>query len=161
MTEMVIMVGLPLSGKSTIAGVMAKGKYYNSTQSWGPHYTIVCPDDVRMALYNQEFYGPTEPMTWGIIDVMARSLLLRGQSIIVDATNLTEWERDNWIRLAERMDVDWEVCHIPTSKEECIQRAKDDRRDYMIPVIERLAKKFEPITRKRPNDSTGKDRNTA
>lgn len=136
MLEMIIMVGFPLSGKSTLAEKIAK-----------KGYVIVCPDDVRLAIHGQKFYGPAEPVVWGVVDVMARSLLLRGQSIIIDATNVTEWERNNWIKLAERMEANWVISWKHTSKEECIGRAFNDGRPEMVEVIERLADKFEPIER--------------
>jgi len=139
--DMIIMVGLPLSGKSTLAEKMAQG----ISQGRGPSYTIVCPDDVRMALYNQEFWGPADPMVWGIVDVMARSLLLRGQRIIVDATNVTRWERAKWTRLAKDFDIEYTFSNVQTSVEECVERARLDGREEMIPVIERLYSKFQNI----------------
>ncbi len=138
--DVIIMVGLPLSGKSTAVDSIIKSPMTD-------HYTIVCPDDVRMAMHGQEFFGPAEPMVWGVVDVMARSLLSRDKKIIVDSTNVTNWERNNWIRLAEKMGKTWGIFHIDTSREECVRRAKADNRYGMIQVIERIADKFEPIER--------------
>lgn len=129
MLELGFTVGLPLSGKSTILDKMM----------WPQK---VCPDDIRLAL-GHEFYGPIEPHVWGMVDVIVRSHLIRRQNVIVDATNMTKYERKKWVKLAEEFDykpVAW-VAYV--SEDTCIERANKDGRPHMIKVIRRMQEKYQ------------------
>ena len=137
-TEIILMVGLPLSGKSTVADNMKKSPLND-------HFTIVCPDDIRMALYGQEFVYSGEKFVWAIVDTTIRALLLRGQSVIVDSTNKTRWERQQWSRVAQEFGIPLRIIHVSTSPKECIRRAKETHREEMIEIIEGMAEKFEPL----------------
>jgi predicted kinase len=136
--DIIIAVGLPLSGKSTMIDQIKK-------QPWSDHYTIVCPDDVRLALSGNEFHFPAEKFVWATVDLMARSLLIRGQKIIVDATNKTKWERNQWVKLAKEFDASYMFLVEDTPADECIKRARADNREEMVEVIENMAEKFEPL----------------
>ena len=122
-------MGLPRSGKSTIC----KSVYLPKG------YTIVCPDDFRLAMHGQRYYGPAEPLIWATVYACVDALLLSGNKVILDATNLLAMRREAWIeRGAEFVVVD-------TPKEVCIERAKATNDDYIIPVIERMAADMEPL----------------
>ncbi len=136
--EIIVMVGLPLSGKSTVVDNMVKTPFSD-------HFTIVCPDDVRMALYGQEYVKTGEKFVWATVDVMIRSLLLRGQSVIVDATNKSKWERQQWYKLAQEFGIPLRIIHVSTSAKECVRRAEESGRTEMIEVIERMADGFEDL----------------
>jgi len=124
--NLILTVGLPRSGKSTWAKQQG--------------YPIVNPDSIRLALHGQRFEKLAEPFVWAIAKTMVRSLFLAGHdTVIVDATNTTQGRRDEW------ESDEWQVtCRIiATSEEECIRRAGDDQE--IIPVIERMAERFEPV----------------
>lgn len=121
MNTLFLTVGLPRSGKSTWA----------KSQS----LPIVNRDAIRLALHGQAYIQDAEPMVTAIETYMVKSLFLAGHNaIIIDATHLKEeyrkrWESDEWeIRLV----------NFKTSKEVCIERAKKDKKEYLIPIIESM-----------------------
>lgn len=121
---LIVMVGLPCSGKSTWARQQ--------------DYPIVCPDSIRLALHGEPFIKTAEPIIWAITEIMVRSLFLSGhQIVILDACNITRKRRDMW--QSEKWDIFFKL--IDTSKLTCIDRAKDE----LIPVIERMAINFDAL----------------
>jgi predicted kinase len=126
MNTLIMTVGLPRSGKSTWA------------RSTG--HPVVNPDSIRLALHGQPFIKEAESMVWLIAKYMVRSLFLAGHSVVVlDATNTLERNRNEW------RSSDWQLefyC-VKTDREECIARAKDNRQEYLIPVIERMDRQME------------------
>ncbi len=127
--RLIMMMGFPRSGKSTWA------KWQNCP--------IVNPDAIRLALHGRPFIAESEPMVWAIAKYMVRSLFLAGHdTVILDATNTTlkrrtEWKSSHWKIL---------INHITTSASTCKERAIATGRDDLIPVIDRMAAAFEPIT---------------
>ena len=125
---LIMTVGLPRSGKSTWA-----------KQQSSP---VVSPDAIRLALHGNPFIGLAEDFIWAIAKVMVRALFISGHgTVILDATNTKHSRRERfrshtWIRKFQVFDTD---------KEECIRRAKDGGKDFLVPVIERMAEEQEPI----------------
>lgn len=122
MSELILMVGLPYSGKSTIA------------QSF--KHPIVCPDQIRFALHNQRYEPLAEPMVWAMAKIFVRSLFLAGHKyVILDACNTTSERRDAWT------DVAWTrsyvVCDI--SKVACMLRAQEHNDNEIMPIIDRMS----------------------
>jgi len=131
MRVLVMMVGLPRSGKSTIANLL-RSRY---------HWPIVCPDSVRLALTGQPFVRQAEGFVWATTKVMVRSLFLSGHDrVILDATNLKRRDRDSWYWPKEFLR---EVHVVPTSKEVCLERAGEDT--ALREAIERMAENVDPI----------------
>ena len=125
-----LMVGLPRSGKTTIAR--------------GLREPIVNPDAIRLSLHGQAYMREVEDLVWSFARLMVRSLFGAGHTtVIVDATNNTRKRRDAW-----RNDDEWNLEYhvLDTSAEVCIQRAKDTDREDIIPVIERMAEEHEPVS---------------
>ena len=123
-----VMVGLPRSGKSTKARSMG--------------YPIVNPDAIRVALHGQPFIASAEPMIWAVAKLMVSALFLTGhQNVVLDATNTTRHRRQEWI------SDKWEIkfVEVKTSQAECIRRAKATNQEYLIPVIKKMAKEYEPL----------------
>lgn len=121
-------VGLPRSGKTTWA----------QSQAW----PIVCPDAVRLAIHGQRFVGQAEPFVWATVKAMVSALFLAGHKIVIlDATNnnrkrRAEWMRGEWATFFKMIDTPADVC---------IERAKVEGDDQIIPVIERMAESFERL----------------
>ena len=123
-----MMVGLPRSGKSTIAKELG--------------FPIVEPDSIRKSVHGQAWLGHVEPLIWGIASIMVQSLFAAGHcDVILDATNCTKKRRQIWESKS------WTVQYhlIDTSEEVCIERAIDSKQKYLIPIIKRMASSFEPI----------------
>lgn len=127
-----LLKGLPRSGKSTMAQKLAK---YNG-------WPIINPDSFRLALHGQVYYGPAEPMVWANVKVAVRALLLAGHThVVVDATNMKKHRRDDWRRENWRVV----VYELKTDMETCLKRAEEAGRDDLIPVIERMESEHEPL----------------
>jgi predicted kinase len=127
---LLVMVGLPRSGKSTWAKAAALLH----------GYPVVCPDQIRLALHGERYSAVAEPFVWAIAKVMVRSLFGSGHpGVILDATNTSRKRRDEW------RDPDWDLRFklVETSYVECLARAGTDAE--LLPVIERMAKEFDPL----------------
>lgn len=128
MKTLILCVGLPRSGKSTWA--------------WKKGYPIVNPDAIRRALHGQAYLSDAEPMIWVWAKYLVKALFLAGHDfVIVDATNTTrkrrdEWRSDTWTR-------GFKV--FSTDKITCIERAYENGREDLVPVIHRMADNFEQI----------------
>lgn len=123
---LILTVGLPRAGKSTWA--QAQGS------------PIVNRDAIRLALHGQAFIGDAEPMITAIEEYMVKSLFLAGHDrVIVDATHIKEKYRKRW----SYGPWDVEIKHFDTPPDVCIDRAKADGREDLIPIIERMAQQAE------------------
>lgn len=128
-----IMVGLPRSGKSTYA------KRYKGL------YAIVSADQLRYLVYSQRFWGPGEDTMWAIRKIVLKMLMEQGIDIVIDETNTTVSRRKPIVDLAREYGYFVEAVVIDTPKETCIERARADGDDSLIPIIERMAGQFEPV----------------
>lgn len=127
---LIMMVGLPRSGKSTYAKNLG--------------FPVVCPDQIRLALHGQRHCPPAEPMVWAIAKYMVRALFGAGHDeVVLDATNYKRRSRDEW------RSVNWtrKFIHIQTPTDKCIQRAHATAQPDLVPVIERMAGAFEPVSK--------------
>lgn len=140
MKKLIMMVGLPRSGKSTRAKELSKEL----------NAPIVEPDAIHKVLHGTPYREEANPMVWGLAKTMVRALFETGYDIvIVDACNNThsrrlewkDWSREIWYR-------DYVV--IDTSHEECHRRdgeAYPGARPHgpLHEVIDRMAAKHEPV----------------
>lgn len=129
---LVCMMGLPRSGKSTlIAGLMDT-----------LHAPVVERDTIRLALHGQVYAIEAEPMVRAISLVMIRSLFLSGHKVVVcDETHYSRAARDfNKSR-------DWNTAfyEVKTSPEVCKERAYATEQSYLVPVINEMFSRYEPL----------------
>lgn len=126
MKELICMVGLPRSGKSTWA----------KQQPW----PIVNPDSIRLAMHGQAFAPQAERLVWAAAHLMVGALFLAGhEKVILDATNITRKLRAEWFSRKFRTTFKW----ISTHREVCIIRARDT--NFPVDVIERMHFQWEPL----------------
>ena len=131
-TKLILMVGLPRSGKSTIAKQLSEKT----------GYPIVNPDAVRLAVYGHRFWGPGERQVWATVYTMINALFNAGHSsIILDATNLNKEKRTDWLKVADRL----EYVVVDTDVTTCHQRAMDDNMPDLVGVITSMNANWDPL----------------
>lgn len=133
MKRLVLMMGLPYSGKSTAAEVL-------SAALGAP---IVCPDEIRRSLHGQRYAQEAEPLVWYMARVMVRALFLAGHDyVILDATNTTKERRDEW-----RGSEGWwvQVFEIDIAPLICKRRAEAEGDEEIVPVITRMSNRYEGL----------------
>ena len=105
-------------------------------------FPIVNPDAIRLAMHGQRFYTPAEPLVWAMAQLMVDALFIAGHdTVIVNATNVTEKRRQAWTIPRAGIDIEYEV--FTTDPKTCIQRAIDSDREDLIPVIKRMAEEWD------------------
>lgn len=127
---LLLTVGLPRSGKSTWSSTKLK------------EFPVVNPDNIRLAIHGQPFIGEAEPLVWAFATYMVETLFLTGYNqVILDATSVKRSDRDKW------KSPKWlrKYKTFETPKETCIQRALEGGKDYLVPVIERMALAYQPV----------------
>jgi predicted kinase len=132
MKKLILLAGLPRSGKSTYAKGLIDGC----------GAVIVNPDSIRLAIHGQPFIAEAESFVWAVAYAMTEALFIAGHDVVVvDATNTNEKARKPWYdRFQEkRTNISVELVVIGTSKGECMARAILSNQSYLIPVIERMA----------------------
>ena len=103
---------------------------------------IVCPDAIRVAMHGHKYISECEPYVWSIAMTMVRSLFMAGHdSVILDATNTT-WERRK-VWLGNGWEVDAAVSML--REEDCIKLAERCGDHVIVPIIQKMARQYEPI----------------
>jgi predicted kinase len=131
--DLIITVGFPLSGKSTLV------KKCIETM---PKVAVVCPDTIRLAMHGNQFIGLAEPFVWATAQIMARTLLMEGYTVIIDATNTTKERRKMWKYMAREINKKLIIYHIDTTAETCHERNKAISR-LSPSIIDRMSAQFE------------------
>ena len=139
--ELIVFVGLPASGKTTVRSA----EYYG--------VPIVSPDSIRFEIFKTEFDKDVEGMVWFAARTMVKMLLIQGKSVVLDATNLTVSRRKEWIDLAKDNGADAVAVFLDTPFEECVKRNEDRDRVVPMDVMERMRDTLEI-----PTEDEGFDR---
>lgn len=129
--KLIMMVGLPRSGKST----WIKENKTNEV--------VISADDIRYLVYNQQFWGDGEPLMWSIRGIMLRYLLQQGVDVIIDETNTTKERRKPILKLAKQYGYHVIGNVVECAPETCIERAKMNSQENLLSVIERMTNQFE------------------
>ena len=134
-TKLLMLKGLPGSGKTTFAF-----DWVNQS----PKRSRVSRDDLRSSLFGEMgLLDPAkEAVITKIIEQQARSLLMRGYDVVVDATNMANRYARNWANIAHSVGAEFDVIMFPVPIEECVYN--DQNRDKRVGrnVIESMAAKY-------------------
>lgn len=129
MSKLLFTIGLPRSGKST---------YLKNTDK---RYSIVCADEIRLALYGQRYFAGGELFVSAIKEIMIKSLLSNGNDIIVDGTHTTQ----NSINKILSIDNEANGIFIPTHPDICKQRAIETEQLDLIPIIDKMVQNLKEL----------------
>lgn len=129
--KLVMMKGLPGSGKSTEAFRLVKEEGYKRVNK----------DDLRAMIDGGKWSKDNEPLIKSIEGEMTRILLKRGFNVVVDDTNFG-WE-ESWEQIAKIYEADFEIKFIDTPIDECIKRdAKRGDKSVGAEVIFRMYNQY-------------------
>lgn len=136
MREIILLKGLPASGKSTFARELL-------TQRPG-EYVRVNKDEMRSMLHNGRWSKFNEKQVLRIRDQIIETALADGKSVIVDDTNLAPKHQARMEQLAKKHDVNLNVYDVflDVSVEECIKRDLKRENSVGAKVIEGMYKQF-------------------
>lgn len=132
LARLIVMMGLPGSGKST---------YAQHLQERG--WTRLCPDDIRMCLHNESFHAPAEPFVWATAELAARSLLLSGHRVVIDACNVSAKRRAQWLSVAGAFGLEAEMVVMDTPRDRCKQLNEGRTPEIPDSVVDRMAANWE------------------
>src|SRR5882672_6726889 len=123
MLEAVILVGLQGSGKTT---------YYN--QNFSSTHVHISKDVQKTADRENALFSES---------------LRKGQSLVVDDTNISRASRAGFVIAAKAVGYRVIACHFNVPVRTAIGRNnhRSDKKPVPVPALLRLAKKFEPPTR--------------
>lgn len=92
MKKVVISIGIPGAGKSTILRKFADTNGYE----------LVCPDDIRQRLSGDSANQNVNQEAWNITRELVRGALAEGRTVIVDATFAKPTDRRNFLDYARQ-----------------------------------------------------------
>lgn len=134
MKTLILMVGLPRSGKTTKAWKL-------SERHSAP---VVNPDSIHRVLHGTAYRDEANPIVWGIAKMMVRALFEAGHEfVILDACNNTIARREEW-KDPTGLIWDREYFYLDTSMDECIRRL-DDSNQELADVIRVMSVRHEPL----------------
>lgn len=145
-------VGLSRSGKSSWANEKW-AKYHISTLGdearYYPHEmdcltfnrVVISGDQFRRALHGSDFRIEAESTVYATMDIATRALLNSGYDVLIDETCTTEQTLLRYLRL----DIDAVPIFFDATEEECIQRAIDTNKAYLVGPIKRMARQLKEL----------------
>ncbi|MGN0246942.1 MAG: AAA family ATPase [Lachnospiraceae bacterium] len=133
MPKMIMMVGLPASGKSTKAKELAE--QYNAT--------IFSSDILRKELYGDESIQGDNTKLFEELHQRIKDCLRDGRSAIYDATNISYKRRMSFLSELKNIPCEKICVLIATPYEECLKRNAERERKVPEHVIERMYRSFD------------------
>lgn len=123
MSKLIMLRGLPASGKSSRARKVVEADYSNNT-------VRINKDDIRLMLHDGEWSKWKEKIVLETRDALIRQNLSSWRTVIVDDTNLAPKHEARLSALSHECEVDFEVMDFDVSVFECISR--DSKRDATV-----------------------------
>lgn len=130
--ELVLMCGIPRSGKSTYA------KHLQAVDG----HLVICPDQIRSLIFGHIFRKEVENLVWFLAEAIVRIALSQGYPVVLDATNTHEKALHKWNDLAEELGVPCRLLVIDTPQSVITERNQGSN---AVPsdVLVRMAEQFE------------------
>jgi predicted kinase len=130
---MIIMQGLPASGKSTRA---------EEIQTQMGNAVRINKDLLRTMLHFDKFTGRNEGQTRDAARALARHFLTEGTNVIIDDTNLNPGTLQSWNDLAKELSAKVEIERLDTPVIECILRDNARAKNVGSTVIKNMALQY-------------------
>lgn len=111
--KLIILVGLPASGKSTKAAEILKAS---------GNAVRINKDLLRTMLHCDKWTGNNEKATKQAARALAQHFLQAGRTVVIDETNLRPGTLQGWKDLAVSLGAHIEVVNVDTPLEECLRR---------------------------------------
>lgn len=141
MNVLTVLVGIPGSGKSTY---VEKNKQ--------PNEEVLSSDRIRKELLSGEEDQTNNKLVFDTLYARARDFLSQGKDVIIDATNISLFERRRVLQNFADMQLKRVAIVFETPVEVCIERDEKRQRTVGRAVIEKYARKYQ-----KPRRSEGFD----
>lgn len=128
MVKFYMMIGLPASGKSTIAKEIAKKE----------NAVIISTDDLRQELLNDVNSQENNNLIFGEAERRLKTNIEAGRNVIFDATNINYKKRRDWLNRFNKYAVKKIGILVATPYEECLERNAWRERKVPEEVIKRM-----------------------
>jgi len=129
--KLIITVGLPGSGKSTYLARLG--------------VNAISSDEIRRLIADDPHDQTMNARVFAMVRYLVRQRIASGRPLTyVDATHLTPWERQPYIRLAQRHGCEIEALFFDVPVETCM--ARNQARDRVVPeaAIQEMALRLVP-----------------
>lgn len=121
MSKILMLSGLPASGKSTKAEEIVQ---------LGGNWVRVNKDLLRTMLHFDKFTHNNEKFTQKAEHALADSAVCSGLNVVVDDTNLGDKHLNSWQYLTSCLGADFEHVNVDTPWHECIERDQERHNRY-------------------------------
>ena len=128
MTKLFLMIGLPASGKSTLAEQIAKSE----------DAEIVSSDNIRKELYGDENIQGDNNKVFRILQERIINGLKNNKNMIYDATNISYKTRIAFLQRLNKLEVEKIAIMVATPYEQCLIRNSQRERQVPEEVIKRM-----------------------
>lgn len=132
MTKLFLMIGLPASGKSTLAEQIAKSE----------DAEIVSSDNIRKELYGDENIQGDNNKVFRILQERIINGLENNKNMIYDATNISYKTRMAFLQRLNKLKVEKIAIMVATPYEDCLIRNSQRERKVPEEVIKRMYNNF-------------------
>lgn len=132
MTKLFLMIGLPASGKSTLAEQIAKSE----------DAEIVSSDNIRKELYGDENIQGDNNKVFRILQERIINGLKNNKNMIYDATNISYKTRIAFLQRLNKLEVEKIAIMVATPYEDCLIRNAQRERKVPEEVIKRMYNNF-------------------
>lgn len=127
MNKLYMMIGLPASGKSTVAKELSKSE----------GAMIVSSDEIRQELLGDVNVQTQNEKVFEEVEKRIKQGLLKG-NVIYDATNISYKRRKAFLQKLNKMEVEKIAILVATPFEECLERNAKRERKVPEEVIKRM-----------------------
>lgn len=136
MSKLLMLSGLPASGKSTYAEELVRG---------GGNWVRVNRDLLRTMLHFDKWSGKNESQTVSTAGWVARKAVENGCNVIIDDTNLGQKHKDMWLGISSLAGAKFEHKRFDTPVWECIKRDENREKKVGRSVILNMAMQYDLV----------------